>query len=198
MILKLCTVSLLVFTLQTSVFAESPNKDVVVNAPEVESFQIPEAGLTIVYPKGASIGSKPHRMPDNTTGALVYIDFSLLYGDVWLQDIKIHSMESVSAFSKKQKSNGMGTKELLALLNELGRQKKEFQEQTGYEPVGEMKYRSNCRKAEPYDYYLNETITFVGNVRVTIAMGSKNECEKASEEFRKVLSGIRFNNQTSR
>lgn len=71
-------------------------------------------------------------------------------------------------------------------------QKKDFQSSMAFTSISGVKYRSNCSFEEPGGYYSNESITFIGGVRVMLIMGSDKDCVQMLNAFESLLSKIKF------
>ncbi len=211
-IIKL-SVFVLSFVFFGTVFCGSLGAAVVTGQNKLD---VREGAFEVTYPMGEKRGEVEQSQWASNKGdaAMKVFSFNISYGKVWLQNIVVHSDRSMAKYSAKfyvPENNpfGFSSKPEQDWLEEFPdddqewydyihfkSQRKRFERSAKpVKPNGPV-YSINCYFDEDSEFTINEGITFVGELRVTVVMGSDDKCEKVAMDFEEVLSKFKFRQYT--
>jgi len=168
-----------------------------------DTFDVTEAKMLIIYPKGKLIVEAPHRSRGkNRGGSFACISFNIRHENIILQEILFHTLESCSTFAIEYEKHlggpydeGEGFPKRWYSPQDFNSQKNAFLEDTpiqDYVPivVDSIKYLNYCQRYSYAGVSGAEHILFYRNIRIMIVMISDENCDKIEKACKNLLSKI--------
>lgn len=185
--------------------APAPQNPDSASVTATDTFDVTEAKVLIIYPKGRLLSARPCRSSEkNRAGSFAAIDFGIEYGNIILSEILFHSLESCSIYTETWKNPPLGpgsggdeSPKSAYSQEEFKRQRKAWQSEdslSNYDfiTIGNRNYLYTCGFDSPSGFYVAGGITFIDDIRITTWILSDDNCSKTHEACTSLLSKIEF------